>query len=434
MIVLLVIFVLAYLAIAFEHKMGVDKSISANLGAGLMWVYVQLNGLPLVGAVTAEHAILHHLQEISGILFFLMGAMTIVNALDKRGSLELIQGAIRSKNQVAMMGKVSIVAFFLSAVLDNMTTTIVMVAILTKVVQKRGDLFALAGMVIIAANAGGAWSPIGDVTTTMLWVAGKVSTGRLFNETFLPSVTMAVCIPLLFSIAPHLLNKMTEGVIETKDVQVQKESAVEHQGKVFMLILGISALLFVPIFKTLTHLPPFMGMMFSMCIVLLGNEFWNRKAPTKEHHITYHHLLEKVEWNAILFFLGILLAVGVFQSVDMGGISSLQSGSKWLEAKMPLELLVVLFGVLSAVIDNVPLVSAAQGMFNFPVDHWFWHLLAYTAGTGGSILIIGSAAGVVAQSMLKIDFMWYMKRFSALVFVSFLAGVGVFFLQRLLVV
>ncbi len=426
MIVLVTIFVLAYFAIAFEHQLGIDKSIPAVLGAGLMWAYIS-TGIPLVKGLTAEESLMHHIPEISGILFFLIGAMTIVNVLEKRGSLSLIQRWIRTDNQIKIMWIVTGITFFLSAVLDNLTTTIVMIAIMQKVVRERRDLLVIAVIIIIAANAGGAWSPIGDVTTTMLWVSHKITTGPLIKHTFLPSIVQAVFIPILFTIFPSLLSKMTKGVVELKPEKQEQESIVDHEGKVVMLIMGIGALISVPIFKQLTHLPPFIGMLIGASVVVVINEYYNRRA--KEHHITYHHLLQKVEWNAILFFLGILMAVGAFQSVAVDGQSSLIYASNGLRGIVNDEVLGTLFGIFSAIIDNVPLVAAAQGMFDFPQDHWFWTYLAYSAGTGGSILIIGSAAGVVAQTMLKIDFMWYMKKFSLLILLSFLAGAGTFFLQ-----
>jgi len=384
--------------------------------------------VPLVLNQTPEEAILHHVSEISGILFFLIGAMTIVNALEKRGSLSLIQKWIKTEDQIKMIWIVTFITFFLSSVLDNLTTTIIMIAILQKIVRERGDILLMAVLIIIAANAGGAWSPIGDVTTTMLWVDNKITTLPLIKKTFLPSLIQAVFIPIILTLFKPLLNKLTGGVIEAKTGLEENETVFEHNGKVVMLCVGIGALLFVPIFKQLTHLPPFIGMLIGVCIVSIVNEFYNKKIH-KEYHITYHHMLQKVEWNAILFFLGILLAVGVFQSVDIQGESSLVYAANVLRTHVDDKTLGTLFGIFSSIIDNVPLVAAAQGMFEFTQDHWFWHYIAYSAGTGGSILIIGSAAGVVAQSMLKIDFMWYAKRFSFLILLSFLAGAAIFFIQ-----
>lgn len=440
MVVLLTIFALAYMAVIFEHKLHIDKSIPVLLGSALMWAHVSLTGTLLVGGSDAEHAITHHLSEIGGIVFFLIGAMTIVNTLDKRGSLQIIQSLIKADNQIKMVLVVTLITFILSAVLDNLTTTIVMIAILQKIIRKRGDLLVMGVIIISAANAGGAWSPIGDVTTTMLWLAKKVTTKELVFATLPASLTQAFFLPLVFAVFPKILTRMTHGIIElseTKEVAHDKE----YKGKIVLLVVGILGLLFVPVFKQLTHLPPFLGMMFSLSIVLIVNEYYNQKSH-KEYHLTYHHMLEKVEWNAILFFTGILLCIGVFQSVEIQGQSSLIYLGELLQRPSNLfgmvitlthDKLAVVFGLASSVIDNIPIMSAAMSMFTFPADHWFWHLLAYTAGTGGSILVIGSAAGVVAQSMLKIDFIWYAKKFSLPITLSYLAGVGVFFLQRAII-
>jgi len=378
--------------------------------------------------ISAEQSILHHVSEISGILFFLMGAMTIVSHLEIRGSLNLLQRWIKTENQIRLIWVVTILTFFASAVLDNLTTTIVMIAILQRIIRKRGDMLLIGVIIIISANAGGAWSPIGDVTTTMLWIDGKVTTFPLIKNVFIASLVQATFIPILLTLSKSLLNKLTGGIIETKEITEKNETSIEHNGKVVMLCVGIGALIFVPIFKQITHLPPFVGMLIGVCVVSIVNEYYNRKTH-KSYHITYHHMLQKVEWNAILFFLGILLAVGAFQSIAINETSSLVYAASILRNYVNEEILGIIFGIFSSIIDNVPLVAAAQGMFDFPQDHWFWYYLAYCAGTGGSILIIGSAAGVVAQSILKIDFMWYMKKFSILILLSFLAGALVFLLQ-----
>lgn len=424
-IILVSLFVVGYLFIAFEHKTHIDKFIPALLTGMLMWSYVALRHLPLVDGYDTEGAIMHHLGEIASILFFLMGAMTIVNALDKRGSLGIIKGWIETDNQILLIWLVTVISFFGSAVMDNMTITIVMIAILRKLIRNYGDLVVMGVIVIIAANAGGAWSPMGDVTTTMLWVANKVSTSGLVKHVFMASVMQALFVPILLTIFPSMLNKLTKGVVEIKHTTVEED--IDYRGKKTMLIIGMSGLLFVPIFKMVTHLPPWMGMMISASVVLLLNEIYNKSASSKKYRITHHHLLEKVEWNAILFFLGILSAVAVFQSIAIGEISSLQYTAEILQGKISLEVLGTFLGIASSVIDNVPLVAAGIGMFDFPQDHWFWHYLAYTAGTGGSILIIGSAAGVVAMSLLNIGFVWYMKRFSLLILLSYLLGSLAFF-------
>jgi Na+/H+ antiporter NhaD/arsenite permease-like protein len=239
-------------------------------------------------------------------------------------------------------------------------------------------------------------------------------------------------IPLLFTIFPQLLSRLTKGVVE-KTHDRAEETRIDYHGKKRMLFVGVLGLLSVPIFKSVTHLPPWIGMMIVACVVLILNEILNKKAVTKEYHITHNHLLEKIEWNAILFFLGILSAVAVFQSVQIGEYSMLSYGARYLTSIFNLEILGSLIGILSAIIDNVPLVAASIGMFDFATDHWFWHFIAYTAGTGGSILIIGSAAGVVAMSILKIDFMWYTRKFAILALLSYGVGLGGFFLNQLFI-
>ena len=427
MLVLIIIFIVGYLGIAFEEKIKWDKSVPALLIGVLMWAYIAVSGMPLEHGVSSNDAISHHFAEISEILFFLIGAMIIVSALDERG-LGLIKSWITTENQIVLVWIVTLITFFLSSVLDNLTTTIVMIAILRKIIKNRGDLLVFAVLIIIAANAGGAWSPIGDVTTTMLWVGHKITTGKLIIGVFPASIVQAIVIPIILTIFPSVLNKLTHGVVEKKESHSEEEK--HYPGQKIMLFVGILGLISVPIFKTLTHLPPWMGMMLAVCVVLIVNQLLNKKSE-KNHHILPHNLFQKVEWNAVLFFLGILIAVSAFQSVSIGQTNALGYMAQSLQKTMNLPMLGTLIGILSSVVDNVPLVAAAQGMFNFPTDHWFWHFVAYTAGTGGSILIIGSAAGVVAMSMLHIPFMWYMKRFSLLILLSYLIGAGVFLLQNL---
>lgn len=431
LLILTTIFIIGYLGIAFEEKIKWDKCIPALITGVLMWTYVSICGVPLLHGLTPEIALKEHLSEISGILFFLIGAMVIVNTIDERGSLGLIKNWVKTENQIALVWIVTFITFFLSSVLDNLTTTIVMIAILRKIIKSYKDLLAFAVIVVIAANAGGAWSPIGDVTTTMLWVSGKITTIAIIKNVFWASIIQAIFIPVIFTIFPNLLNKLTHSIVEINENK-SKESTneIDYPGKKIMLIIGISGLIFVPVFKTITHLAPWVGMMFSMSIVLIFNQIFNKKSK-KDEHILPHRLFQKVEMNAILFFLGILASVSAFQSVQVGDTNSLGYAAKELQNSMSLPTLGIVIGILSSIVDNVPLVAAAQGMFTFPVDHWFWHFIAYTAGTGGSILIIGSAAGVVAMSMLHITFGWYMKKFSLLILISYLAGAGIFILQNL---
>lgn len=430
MLLLVVIFAFGYYAIAAEHKLKIDKAIPALLTGAILWAIVAIFHMPLVGSKTAEQAVEHHTGGIGSILFFVIGAMAIVNAMLERGSFDLFKDWIRTNNQIHLMWITTAIAFLLSAVLDNMTTTIVMIAILSKILSKRGDKMVFAVIVVIAANAGGAWSPIGDITTTMLWIAGKVSTSKLIFHVLLPSITQAVFVPAVFSIFPNQLSRLTEGVVEMENENTS-DRAKDHDGKKVMLFLGIAALIFVPVFKVATHLPPYIGMLFSAGIVMLVNEYYNMKAYKKnKESISFHHLLANVEWNAVLFFLGILMSVAVFESVAINGHGALESAAGFMSEKMPLPVFGTLLGLVSAVIDNIPLVFASISMFkDIPADNWFWHFIAYTAGTGGSILIIGSASGVIAMSMLKIDFLWHMKRFTPLILLSYLAGVAVFLLQ-----
>lgn len=427
MVFLISVFIIGYLGIAFEEKIKWDKSVPALLTGILMWAYIALTDMPIDGGHHSGDAISHHLADISGILFFLIGAMIIVNALDERGSLNIIKSWIKTNNQTALVWIVTIITFSLSAVLDNLTTTIVMIAILRTIIKQRGDLLVFAVLVIIAANAGGAWSPIGDVTTTMLWISKKVTTERLIISVLPASIMQAVFIPLILTIFPSVLNKLTHGVVERED-DIDNNKKI-YPGQKIMLAVGILGLISVPIFKTITHLPPWMGMMLAVCIVLVVNQLLNRKSE-ESHNILPHHLFAKVEWNAVLFFLGILIAVSAFQTVQVADTNALGYMAQELQSLVSLPTLGTLIGIFSSIVDNVPLVAAAQGMFNFPTDHWFWHFIAYTAGTGGSILIIGSAAGVVAMSMLHIPFGWYMKRFSILILLSYLAGAVIFLLQN----
>lgn len=432
-VVLSIMFCIGYGLIMYEHKLKLDKSIPAVITGMLMWGYLAMSGSPIPEGLTLDEAAMHHAGNIAGIIFFLIGAMTIVNAMLERGSFELVKQLIRTEKQIRLMWITTGVTFFLSAVLDNLTTTIVMIAILSKIVQTRRDLLTFGVLVVIAANAGGAWSPIGDLTTTILWIDGKVTPLHLVKFVLLPSVVQASFIPLLFTLFPEKLTALTHGIVEMTGKEKEKGEATDHDGKRFMLVFGLAALLFVPIFKTVTHLPPWMGMIFSAGMVLAANEYFNRHARRrKKTTILYNQLLASIEWSAILFFLGILIAVSAFETVQIGNMSALSSFALSLSAIMPLGVFGILLGIVSAIIDNIPLVFAIKSMFDMPQDHWFWHFISYTAGTGGSILIIGSAAGVVAMSLLKIEFFWYVKKFSLLILLSYLAGAGVFVLQRLM--
>jgi Na+/H+ antiporter NhaD/arsenite permease-like protein len=414
---LILVFVLGYLGIVFEHKLHINKSAFALLTGSLIWA--------LFSFYAQDHEfidseLLHHLGEIAGILFFLIGAMTIVELVDTFHGFDIITDRIKSNSLRTLLWVVSIITFFLSAALDNLTTTIVMITLLRKLIHSKEERMILVGMVVIAANAGGAFSPIGDVTTTMLWIGGQISTLAIIKELFLPSL---VC--LLVPLAA--LSLTMKGTIHNlSDDAIVKSHNVFEKNLVFAL--GIGGLLFVPVFKTVTHLPPYMGMLFVLSILWIVTELLGKKKEAEQkRRYSIYHALEKLDVITVLFFLGILLAVSGLQSSGL-----LASAATWLNANFESQTLVVtLIGLLSSVVDNVPLVAASMGMYTleqFPTDNSFWELLAYCAGTGGSVLIIGSAAGVAAMGMEKIDFFWYMKKISWLALIGYFAGIGVFML------
>ncbi|MFC3811890.1 sodium:proton antiporter NhaD [Lacihabitans lacunae] len=414
---LILVFVLGYLGIVFEHNVKINKTAFALFTGSLIWaIYAFIN--PDHAFIESELS--EHLSEISSILFFLMGAMTIVELVDTFHGFDIITDRIKSKNLQTLLWIVSLITFFLSAALDNLTTTIVMITLLRKLIHDRENRMFLVGMVVIAANAGGAFSPIGDVTTTMLWIGGQVSTFAIIKELFLPSL-VCLLIPL-FVISLSLKGKTIEGAKKTE----------ENHGTSFeknlIFFLGIGGLLFVPVFKTFTHLPPYMGILFVLSILWIVSELLSaKKKPEHQKRYSIYNALSKLDITTILFFLGILLAVAGLQSADL-----LNQAATWLSQKFENQTVIVtLIGLLSSVVDNVPLVAGAMGMYSletFPMDHSFWELLAYCAGTGGSCLIIGSAAGVAAMGMEKLDFFWYVKKISWLALIGYFSGIAVFIL------
>lgn len=442
-ILVLVIFVLGYLAITLEHNLKVDKLIPALGMMALCWAVVALNHLEVFNVDAAlrqlvpthiEEVLLHHLGKTAEILVFLMGAMTIVEIIDHFDGFATIKSFIRTKSKRKLLWIFAILAFILSAIIDNLTATIVLISILRKLVSGREERIWFTGLIIVAANAGGAWSPIGDVTTTMLWIGNKVSAIKLIEFVFIPSlVTMIV--PTL--VASRF--KIFQGEIEVVGEKVEDAPADSKLARMgaSMLYLGLGGIVFVPIFKTVTHLPPYVGMMLSLSVVALVAEiFTNRKFKmTQAHdddHSDGHHAsavhasLSKIEMPSILFFLGILMAVAALESLGM-----LFHFAEALNQAIPnSDIVVMLLGVGSAIIDNVPLVAASMGMFPDPMDHHIWHFIAYAAGTGGSMLIIGSAAGVVAMGMEKIDFFWYLKKITPLAIIGYVAGSICFILFR----
>jgi len=431
-------FVIGYLAIVFEHNLKLDKSIPALLMGGLIWAMISLGGLDIVGhhqtTTSIEEGLLHHLGKTAEILIFLLGAMTIVELVDLHKGFSVITDSIKTRNKTKLLWVLSIMAFFLSAVLDNLTCTIVFVSLLRKLIPDRQERLWYIPFIVIAANAGGAWSPIGDVTTTMLWIGKKVTTGELIIRLLIPSL-VCMFIPLLIG----SMLKTFKGEIPIVE---RKENAVNKlKSSTTMLIAGISALLFVPVFKTITHLPPYMGMMISLGIVWLISEIVHPEEnfdEEKREKYSARAALSRIEMTSILFFLGILMAVAGLESVvatmaDGKPLGLLATMAENLRYYVPnQDIVVFILGFLSAVIDNVPLVAAAMGMYPmdlYPIDNHIWHFIAYSAGTGGSMLIIGSAAGVAAMGMERIDFIWYLKKFAWIAMAGFVAGAATYILM-----
>ncbi|MGB1450542.1 MAG: sodium:proton antiporter NhaD, partial [Marinirhabdus sp.] len=383
-----------------------------------------------------ENTLLHHLGKTAEILIFLIGAMTIVEIIDLHRGFEVLKGAVKTKSKRKLLWIIGVLAFILSAIIDNLTATIVLVTLLRKLVRDRNDRIWYAALVVIAANAGGAWSPIGDVTTTMLWIAKKVSALGLVEYVILPSI---VCFVLPFIIASYL--KPFRGKIE---INANEDIIAERLlSSKTMLFLGLGMIVSVPVFKTLTHLPPYMGMMLALGVVWLVSEYIHPEedfTTERRHLYSAHKALSRIEISSILFFLGILMAVAGLESLVYGlsaageEVGTLRYLAEVLQAAIPnQDIVVMLLGIFSAIIDNVPLVAASIGMYDSPIDSVLWHFIAYSAGTGGSMLIIGSAAGVAAMGMEKIDFIWYLKKIAWLAFVGFFAGAMVFLLfQRVL--
>ena len=434
---LILIFVLGYLAITLEHTLKVDKLIPALGMMALLWAIISLFHLPVYEVDTAlrqlvpshiEEILLHHLGKTAEIIIFLLGAMTIVEIIDYFNGFSTIKNFIKTKSKKALLWIFGALAFTLSAIIDNLTATIVLITILQKVINDREVRIWFAGLIIISANAGGAWSPIGDVTTTMLWIGNKVTTGKLLSYLLVPSLVCAVVPLFIASLLPAF-----QGDISVAEVEEEEDI---HPRGATMLYLGLSAIVFVPVFKTVTHLPPYVGMMFSLAVVATFAEIFsatkiNITSIDEDHdeasqHSPVHKSLSKIELPSILFFLGILLAVAALESLGL-----LFGFADSINAAIPnTDIVIMLFGLGSAVIDNVPLVAASMGMFSEGINDPLWHFIAFSAGTGGSMLIIGSAAGVVAMGMEKIDFFWYLKNIAWLAFIGFFTGSLVFMALR----
>ena len=423
---MIVIFVLGYLAIALEHPIKVDKAASALITGVLVWTLFVLSG---ADQHFIEEQLLHHLSEISSILFFLLGAMTIVELVDAHEGFSIITDKITTKNRVKLLWIVSVLTFFFSAALDNLTTTIVMVSLLRKLIDDKYERWFFAGIVVVAANAGGAWSPIGDVTTTMLWIGGQLTTMTIIKTLIVPSI-VAMMVPLTvlsFTMKGEIVRPVEVGNEEDSD----PTTAFERN---LIFFLGVAGLLFVPIFKTITHLPPFMGMMLSLGVLWLVTEIIHRsKNKADKSQLSVIGVLRKIDTASVLFFLGILLAVAGLQSAGHLAVMA-QNLNEWFGGDI--YAINIVIGLLSAIVDNVPLVAGSMGMYeitsvgNFAQDGVFWQFLAFCAGTGGSALIIGSAAGVAAMGLEKIDFVWYLKKISILALLGYFAGAGTYILMQ----
>jgi Na+/H+ antiporter NhaD/arsenite permease-like protein len=420
LIAIAAIFVLAYAAIALEHPIGVNKSASALLGAGLLWtVYALATGdHTLVGRQLDESV-----ASTAQIVFFLIGAMTIVEVIDAHDGFEVITSRISTTSQIKLMWLVGFVAFFLSSILDNLTTTIVMVSLIQRLIARREDRLLFASVIVIAANAGGAWTVIGDVTTTMLWIGGQISPLKIMGAVFLPSL-VNLLVPLAF------ISLSLKGKTIASPSRDNGLLTVDRFERNLMFYLGLGVLIAVPAFKTLTHLPPFMGVLLGLGIVWLVGEVVHRD---KDEHVrqplSLAHALTQIDMGSIVFFVGILLAVA---SLEHAGL--LATLARWLDAAIGRQdAIVVVLGLLSAVIDNVPLVAATMGMYDLahhPADSFLWEFIAYCAGTGGSILIIGSAAGVAAMGLERIEFLWYARRIALPALAGYLAGAVVYVAQH----
>ena len=419
LITITAIFVVAYAAIALEHPLGVSKSASALIAAGLLWTtYAVISG----DHVLLTRQIDESVSSTAQIVFLLIGAMTIVEVIDAHDGFEVITSLIRTTSQARLMWLVSFITFFLSAILDNLTTTIVMVSLIQKLLGERGDRLLFAAIIVIAANAGGAWSVIGDVTTTMLWIGGRISVLNITWAVFLASI-INLLVPL--AAISHPLRGRTI-VPPRKDATRQKIELFERN---LMFYLGLGTLIAVPVFKTVTGLAPFMGILFGLGILWLVGEIVHRSKDEDERFpLTLVHALTRIDMSAVVFFIGILLAVACLEHTGL-----LAMLAKWLDASIGRnDIIVVLLGLLSAIIDNVPLVAAAMGMYDlssYPTDSFIWQFIAYCAGTGGSILIIGSAAGIAAMGIEKIEFLWYARRIAGPALLGYLAGALVFIVQ-----
>ena len=443
--IILIVFVLGYICIALEHPLKVSKTATALVLGVVVWtLYLlggpdiyQITGVDAFNAFKAanpdsahpfvdfivNHEMFDHLAEIAETLFFLLGAMTIVEVIDRHQGFRIITDLIKTRNSVKLLWMLAIITFFLSAVLDNLTTTIVMISLLRKLVTDKKDRWFFAGIIVIAANAGGVWSPIGDVTTIMLWIGNRISASQIIMQTFLPSL-VSLIVPLIVTSFVMKKNGAT-----LPEIEALKVSNIPSWQRTLVFCVGIGALLFVPVFKTVTHMKPYMGVLLGLGVLWIITEIIHRKETEHNKDLHIASIISRIDTPSILFFLGILLAVSGLQSA---GHLSLLAGGLDTAFEGNFLMIDVVIGVLSSIVDNIPLVAGAMGMYDFPMDNPFWIFLAYCAGTGGSILIIGSAAGVTAMGMEKIDFIWYLKKITPYALLGYFAGAGAFVLMDLI--
>ena len=419
---IIIIFILGYAAIAFEHSIRINKAATALVTGVLCWVvYILFAGNKV--QVTEQLGL--HLGDLSQILFFLMGALTIVELIDAHDGFEFITRRIQTTNRRKLLWIIGLIAFILSAVLNNFTTAIVMVSLVRKLVADKNDRWMLAGLIVIAANAGGVWSPIGDVTTTMLWIGKQITAGNIILQLIVPSL-VCLLVPLLF------MRTFFKGNVTRPDQKQERAGLTlgTRKERMIVFVTGILLLLMVPLFTAATHLQPFMGMLFGLGLMWMITETIHRgKNEEDRKNFTVAYALRKIDTTSILFFLGILLSISALESTGQ-----LVQAAGWLDRNLKEQNSIGIgIGLLSAVVDNVPLVAATQGMYGlalYPTDHYFWDLLSYCTGTGGSILIIGSVAGVAAMSIEKINFVWYMKRIGWLALLGYFAGAVVYIIQH----
>ncbi len=423
---IIAVFFIGYICITTEHQIKVDKTISALAMAVICWTLLKVANIDVVEVVdrvlapvdtannsgAIDKALQHHLAETAEILFFLIGAMTIVEIIDMHRGFEIIKRIILTKSKIKLLWIIGVIAFFLSAIIDNLTTTIILITIVRKLIPDQKERIWYASMIVIAANAGGAWSPIGDVTTTMLWVKNKVSAAKLVEYVLIPAIVCLIVPLFIASFLPVFKGKISSS---------ESEESVTYKSSMPVLSIGFIAIIFVPIFKSITHLPPYMGMLLALATMWFISEKLkpiSELSPTDKDKFSIHRAMSRIEFSSILFFLGILLAVASLQT-----IGTLFNFAQTLNETIPsTNIVILLLGFASAVIDNVPLVAASMGMFQEAMDNGIWHFIAYAAGTGGSLLIIGSAAGVVAMGMEKISFFWYAKNILWMALLGFVLG------------